>query len=260
MNKFFGFIASAAVSLLSLTAGAQDRQIANHLSLGFTLGIDAVGAELVVPFSPYVQLRGGYSIFPYTEKRNMDLGSLTFEGKTVDMSNTPVAATLWKGGVGKVFLDLYPGRDTGFHITLGAFMGSGKVFNSSVDLRGMLEPEDYRVSVGYKGFKCSTDENGFAYLDAMTPKILPYIGIGGGRTLKPARRAGFTIDLGVAYTGGIKATTYDFSRSDSVQSYVITSADLTDENGKQTDKGIVDKIGSFPVLPILKFGVYFLLF
>ena len=176
------------------------------------------------------------------------------------MTNTPVSVTLWKGGEGKLLVDLFPGKETAFHFTVGAFMGSGKLVGSSVDMRGILDPADYKTSYGINNIKCSTDENGFIYMDATVLKVLPYVGIGAGRALKPNRRVGFTFDLGVAYTGGIKVTTYDFSRSTGAQSYVITSSDLVDENGKKTDNGLIDKAASIPVLPILRFGVYFLLF
>ena len=134
MKKTLSLIVALAVSLGGFSAFAQDSQLANHLSLGITLGMDGIGAELALPITPYVQVHGGYSIFPYTYTRNMDFGKQTVNDQTVDLSNTPVSATVWKGGTGKLLVDLFPGKKTAFHFTVGAYMGSGKFVHGAADL------------------------------------------------------------------------------------------------------------------------------
>ena len=71
MKKTFTIV--LAVALAGFTSRAQDSQMANHLALGITLGLDGIGLEAALPVSPYVQARAGYSIFPYTYKQDPGL-------------------------------------------------------------------------------------------------------------------------------------------------------------------------------------------
>ena len=71
MKRIFTLFLALALSASGISAFAQeqDKQLANHLALGITLGLDGVGLEAALPITPYVQARAGYSIFPYTFKR-----------------------------------------------------------------------------------------------------------------------------------------------------------------------------------------------
>ena len=142
MKKTFTFIAALAVSLMGLTARAQDKQIANHLAVGITTGLDGIGLEVALPMSPYVQLRTGYSLFPFAFKGHINLGNIEAGGATRDLTHTPIKASLWHGGAGKLLADIFPGRNTSFHFTVGAYMGPGKLFHASADLSGALDPAD----------------------------------------------------------------------------------------------------------------------
>ena len=102
MKKVIAIIAALSVSLLSVKASAQDGQLFNHASLGITLGIDGLGAEAVVPATPYLQVRGGYSFMPFAYKQDINLEFFSHP--------LPISVSLWDGGLGKLMLDVFPGE------------------------------------------------------------------------------------------------------------------------------------------------------
>ena len=254
MKRTIALLAAIAVSILSIQASAQDKQLFNHAALGVTVGIDGLGAELVMPITPILQIRGGYSFLPFKYDRVVPFDSKDYKGDAIFTGN------LWTGGLGNAMLDLYTGRESSFRITAGAFIGSGKLVSLLIDTRDILGPEDYTTAVGWRGATISTDKDGFGHADLVVPKVLPYLGIGFGRSVDPEKRVAFTFDLGAAYTGGIKFTLYDYSNPAVVQSSVVTSDTFIDDNGKALDEGWVDKVSAFPVLPMLKMGLFVRIF
>lgn len=261
MRRFLPILTAWLLLMVALSARAQDRQLANHLALGITVGADGAGLELALPFSPYVQLRTGYSIFPYSLKKTVDLEA-DFSEQGLDFGAVPVFATLWKGGTGKVFLDVFPGSKTGFHFTVGAYIGPGKVFHGYGDLREHLEPEDYSTRVmTYNTFAFTTDTKGYVQVDGLMKTVAPYVGVGYGRAIKPDSRLRFSLDLGGIVTGGLSVRTYNYSVNKDGEPVVLHSSDLKDpEDGRQRDKGWIDRVTRFPFVPVLKLNVYFLLF
>ena len=238
MRRSLPILIALLLTALS-SARAQDKQWVNHLALGITAGVDGAGLELAVPFSPYVQLRAGYSIFPYSIKKTLDLEE-DFKEQGLDFGAVPVFATVWKGGTGKVLLDIFPGRKTGFRITVGAYIGPGKVFHGYGDLREHFEE---------------------VQVDGIMKNVAPYVGVGYGRAIKPDSRLRFSVDLGGIITGGLKVQTYNYSENIKGEPVVLHSSDLKDpKDGRQRDKGWIDRVTKFPFVPILKLNVYFLLF
>ena len=163
MKRIFTLFLALALSVSGISAFAQeqDKQLANHLALGITLGLDGVGLEAALPITPYVQARAGYSIFPYTFKRPINLGNVEIGGETKSLDNIPFAATIWKGGTGKLLFDIYPGRRTPFHFTVGLYIGSGKFLHAQADISRVLDPSDYAtLAFTYDKITVSTDPNG----------------------------------------------------------------------------------------------------
>ncbi|MBO4768398.1 MAG: hypothetical protein J5495_02570 [Bacteroidales bacterium] len=263
MKRLSAIIAVLALSLAGLQATAQelDKQLFNHVSLGVTAGVDGVGLDVVVPASPYLHIRGGYSIFPYKYKTNVNLGVYERDDAyDLDLKNLPIAVGLWRGGVGKLLLDIYPGSQTVFRFVAGAYIGNGKIVAGTADFRSVLEPGDYRTGVGYNDIDFSTDDKGYLYVDVAGLKALPYLGIGLGRPLNPEKRVTFSFELGAFYTGGTKVQTYDYSFNPKGEVSVITSKNLNGDDGKPFDGGYVGKLSSIPVLPMLRLGLYVRLF
>ena len=260
MKKILTFI--LAIALTCFASRAQDSQMANHLALGVTLGLDGIGLEAALPITPYVQARAGYSIFPYTHKQDVNLGSIVVQGQTKQLDKVPLSATMWKGGTGKLLVDVFPGKKTPFHFTVGAYFGAGKYLNAQVDLSKELNPADYAtLAISYNNTKVSTDPSGIVSLDAKIGSVVPYVGIGFGRAVKPDSRVRVSFDLGALITGGTKLQTYNYVNLEGkAQPVVLTSQSLSDKDGKQVDDGWVDKISAFPVLPMLKLNVFVRLF
>lgn len=261
MKRFLTILATFALASAGVTLPAQERQMFNHLAVGITAGLDGTGLEAVVPVASSLHIRGGYSFFPYSYKTNVDFGVAKRDSAyDLDLTNLPVKGGLWRGGVGKLLLDIYPYSQGALRFVAGAFLGNGKIVAGTADFRSVLETKDYRTGVGYKDIFFSTDDKGFVYMDIAGFKVLPYLGLGIGTPLNPDRRLSFSMEVGAFYTGGTKVQTYDFSRDDSGQISIITGANLKDDDGNRIDKGYVDKVSGIHVLPMLRFGLYLNLF
>ena len=249
------FVAVLALSA-SFAQAQEDKMLFNHMSAGISLGVDGLGAELAFPASQFLVVRGGYSFMPYSYKKNVSLSDLHVGGSIKNLSNVPVTAKPWKGGEGNIMLDIYLSPTGIFHFVAGALVGSGQLIGGKVDLRDKISPEDYKTGITYNGVSCSTDADGFAYVDALVNKVLPYVGVGIGRAVNPDKRVTFNFELGAAYSGGMKVVTYDYSNPSKVTRSEVTSSALN-----QKDNGVVDKLARYSVvLPMLKFQVYVNLF
>jgi len=255
------------ISVLLIALGAaganaqEEKQLFNHLGAGVTLGVDGFGLQVGAPITSFLQVRAGYA-FHITSKGEGSFGTHTMDnGHNVNLDEMPIYATSYKGGLGQLFVDFFPGKAEVFHITAGLFAGGGKFLSAKADMRNSMAPEDYGVLMSKGEFKFSTDSEGYGYGDALSWKVLPYVGIGTGRTavLAPDRRFGFTFDAGVAFAGGLKIQTYDFSTGTKV-AYPVTSAATVDESGEMQDGGFIDKLSGLAVLPVIKFGFFYKIF
>ena len=249
---------AALLSFFSLCGKAQDKQFLNHLSLGIEVGMNGLGAQLAVPVSPFVQLRGGYSIFPYTFLKMVDTEMVWND---VQLEPFPVSFTLWKGGNGKFLLDFFPGKETPFRLTAGVFFGPGKYIHWEAYWDEILKEEEYAVrSFQYRDYTFSTDKDGIIVADALMKHRVPYVGLGYGRAVNPGKRVRFCADLGVLITGGTRIQTYNFVGNSSGEPVVLRSKDLVTPGGRQLDKGWADRVSDSPVLPMLSFSLFIALF
>lgn len=250
-----------------------DKQIFNHLSVGAeVLSLEGLGVQVATTLTPFVQIRAGYSLFPYSHKQNIDFGTYKVtDERTIDLRNTPLKFTLWENGLGNLMFDIFPGKRVPFHFTVGMYIGNGKLLSAKADAREpILRKDEYAsLAISYGDIKVSSDSDGQIYADLGFGSrdketfnvIFPYAGIGFGRAVGLNRRVGVTFDMGVIYTGGIKAQTYNFHTLDPVtdqhvkKTAVLTSATLTDDDGNQRDKGLIDKIGAIPVFPMMRLTI-----
>ena len=60
VSHLLGFVAAM---LLATTVSAQDRQLANHLSIGAEVGTTGWGFEAAMPVTHYVTFRTGFTTF-----------------------------------------------------------------------------------------------------------------------------------------------------------------------------------------------------
>lgn len=246
------------ITLICFPAKAQDKQLFNHLALGISVGMDGVGLELAVPVTPYAQIRAGYAIFPYTFHK-VFITDYTVGG--YDIPTIPLDYTLWKGGNGKLLLDIFPGKKTGFHITAGVFAGPGNYIHWESDMSNNFPEEEYATrAYTINGFTFSTDAKGYVKADAYMKNWVPYAGLGYGRAVVPGKRLGLSIDLGVLITGGTKIQTYNYVNNPSGEPVVLRSENLISPGGRQLDKGWANRASDWPVLPMLKLSLFYNLF
>ncbi|MBR1851996.1 MAG: hypothetical protein IJ794_02290 [Lachnospiraceae bacterium] len=246
----------------------------NHMGIGVNLGIlNGIGADIAFPLGGCFQIRGGYSFIPssLSYKEPFDLGEHSVNGTPRSFDNVSLEI---KPGIStaRAFLDFFPGRRTSFHFTVGAYYGVGS--NSFVDIvadiRGALTSDEYGTAYieledtrdPSKTARVSTDEKGFLNV-SFRPKqeIRPYVGIGWGRGANLKRRVSVSFEIGALYVKGLGIEVYDYDKN----AHYITSG-MTD--GKDTVENplsgrhmhIIDDLGKFPVLPMMKFGINVRLF
>ena len=299
MKKALAILLAAAALFASVNSNAQDKWVLNHVGIGVSAGVDGLGADLILPVSPFFQIRGGYntlSILP--EKiRTINLGTTRVDmskanGDVWDLHQDVTAALSANLDAAHLFIDLYPGKKTGLHFTVGAYYGihpenGGPYRIGTREPLDIAESDKGNVGIGLNREDgtteyITTDKAGNLFLDYnlanpladklnIPSNIYPYAGIGLGRNLS-RRRVNFTMDLGVIYTGGITLTGYNYMYADDpdlgVTKTVIHSSDLDalkDIDGIPAEmidkaKGIYSKIESIPVTPVLKFNLVFRLF
>ena len=262
MKKLFTLLLASA--LLAGAASAQDKQVFNHLAVGGTIGLDGVGLEVAAPITPILQLRGGYSLFIPTKVtvNNLEIlpETVKIDGDTRPLrSVTPVTAHFNFGGP-KLLLDIFPGKSTSFHFTVGAYFANPALVSFDVDLRKTLTPDEYasayfEIVDDDPNSAVSSDKQGFAHADYYGNRFRPYLGLGFGRGVNLDRRVSVTFDMGVVYWGSPKVEAYDYTIVDTGHAVPITSAMLG-----HRDEGLMDALHKVSILPVLKLNVFVRIF
>ena len=154
-------------------------------------------------------------------------------------------------------LDFFPGRTTKFHFTFGVFGGPGKLLTVDGTSSALAEEDKGTAGFVIGNTIVTTDENGYCHADiAPINNIMPYFGIGTGRAASPNKAVSFVFDLGACYSKGIGAYTYGINSLNAQKEYIL----VTSEGIDNRDGGVLDILGSFPVLPVMKFSLFFKLF
>ena len=271
----------------------KDNQFFNHMSLGVVAG-GGIGLQLATPFTPFMQLRGGYVFSPkfkYTYAPSNFTSSIGLDAlvadaqvalkdeldREVDMSGVGFAIKENLGG-GYLMLDLFPSKDGGFHFSAGAFLTKQDLLNLEIIASGVLLPNEYgSVSLTLNketGARVSSDMEGIFHLNVLSQnKLRPYLGIGFGRAVNMYHRLSFTFDVGVVYTGSLSLQTVNYANPDPgdyghpnpnyrsgnppYEIVPITSSTIVDENGTPLDHGYIDQYSRIPVMPLMTFGLHF---
>lgn len=291
MKKAIAILIAAAALFASVNASAQDKWVFNHMGIGVSAGLDGFGADLIVPVTPFFQIRGGYAMQPLSydiEKAKFNPQMSKANGDVWNLNQDIVPRVQANLDAAHLFLDIYPGKKTGLHLTVGAYYGmhpeNGGPYRITTTEPLTIDDED-KGSVGIvlneeEGRKLTTDKEGNLMIDVslnnplaekynLPTNLYPYAGIGFGRNLSKSR-IGFSMDLGVIYTGSFGLNGYDYSREATVgvQNVPIHAADLDalkqidaiPENIIDMVEGYYGKAESIPVTPVLKFNLVFRLF
>jgi len=273
-------------------ASTPDLQLFNHVTLGVTIGLDGFGAQIAAPVTPYFQLRGGYSFIPKVKTSAAflpsDVSVKLSNSRTIDIPAShkfPFTVDVTSGGP-HLLLDIFPGKHTAFHFTVGVYYRPDKqFFNAKVDVSDILDKTEYGGGVYYqldaekRETRISADPNGWLHLGVFSQSsVRPYFGIGIGRSVDKESRVSVVFDLGVIYWGKPQVCSVYYGMADpdsplyrkdaAGNPYMIvpiTAEDIKkipydDTATLNSAAGYMDTFNDLPVFPMLKLGVFFRIF
>lgn len=265
MKKIIAVLVALSVSAMSVFA-QEDKQIFNHLAIGPTIGFDGLGVEVATTLTPFVQIRAGYSIAvpPFVTIQGKSISAIP---ETIDVNgvqrplrDVTSAKLRFNFGGPKVLFDIYPGKNTVFHFTVGAYFCDPQFVGVDVDLSKTLQKDEYasyyiQLKEGDLNSRISSDKNGFIHAALAANVVRPYFGLGFGRQVRPDSRVSVSFDLGVVYTGKLQVVSYDYTLKEEGRPVVITS-EMIDKR----DNEIIDMVSGIPVLPVMKLNVMIRIF
>lgn len=279
MKKIFLALALLTATAVHAKKFHQDGAF-NHLTIGVNAGTTGIGVELGTTISPYFGLRAGYEFMPtFTIKKEVEyerphaLNNVPSEllneryvdipeyGAKIDAKGSPSL------NQGNILLDIFLGKKSTFHFTVGAYFGKEEIIRlraadktiAAVELynydiaHGNVLPEpgyEDGISVEFEGYKVGMDR-GRAELDLKTQSFRPYVGFGFGRTV-PRHTIGCRFDIGVEFIGKYKLYDKYHKVNDKIVEHQITQ----DEPGISKDfKDVLKYMNNIPVYPCLKFSI-----
>lgn len=265
--KNLTFILAAAMALVSQAAFAQDDpMLFNHVALGISGGLDGAGINVALPVGNHVGIRAGYSMLPegmLEVERNVEINeSISLNTRDLDLETVAFKIGTQMSS-GNVLVDLFPGKKSGFHFTVGGYYSfNTKFINITADMRKdpvsgkeYLRPDEYGhvfYSDPEKGLnRVTTDLDGFAHADFNVGTFMPYVGLGFGRGVRSDKRVSLLFDLGMLYAGdNLNVTTYDIDQQ---------PVKITSDSVENKDEGLIDKVLS-GMLPMVKLSLFVKLF
>jgi len=267
--------ARLALYIVMLTLGAatlwsQESNVLRHYSLSAGVGSTGVTADVGTMITDYIGLRGGIDYMPkfkYSTSLSLNLINQTQE-LNIDLTplrerKVEVQGTL-HNSTGHALLDIYPSRDHGFHVTVGAYIardedvvdvvsGENEMLKKVADLnarRGQFAaiPISYgQVAAQMGDYNIMPDDNGNACANVKVRKVRPYVGFGFGRAV-PRSRLNCQFDLGVQLSGTPRV--YNG----------VNGEEITAEGARGEDGGIlrsIDKVKFYPVISVRLAGRLF---
>lgn len=193
----------------------------NHMSVGLGLGTTGISVDVAAPICPYVAVRAGADIMPNIKfYPALDLGissdvqaiseewigerlpdKIDFDGKL-------------KFTAGHLLFDVYPFKNSSFHVTAGAYLGGKELVN--MDTSGdqillktiyeynktmeLIDP-DLKVGVKLGNYFLEPNKDGVIKTTVEVNPLRPYIGIGFGRAIPAKHRFACNFDLGLQFWG-----------------------------------------------------------
>lgn len=286
MKKTLSMIVAAALSLMSLSAFAQnDTQMFNHVSVGVGLGYDGLDLQIAAPIGPRFQVRAGFTfldpILPlvnlFTKSAagleitpvNYTVDNINYHENGMNIDKVQLGGSIQDRDIHLMF-DFFPSKSSSFRLTAGAFFSltPGGILNLTgtplSNSSAPAIPDSDKANTEFYGI--TTDPAGNILLDLKygSNVVKPYVGIGFGRPVSLKRRVGVTFDLGVAYSGGTKIVSYNYS-SGSAKEVVLDKAyldkypEVAEKLGKNASQ-IIAGANTFPILPIMNLSLFVRLF
>lgn len=234
-----------ALFMGTMTAFAQGEEqktgILSHVSVGIGLGTTGIDIEAATTITSFLQVRAGMNFVP-NAKLSADIDLESASGKSIPSSinvngygqvNLPNAKDI--SAEAKLnfndfhlLADLYPSKNSSFHITAGFYVGKADIleayntnrqeelktirdFNHLEGQFAALKPYESQVfaqtdRIGAKigdNF-IEPDENGEVRASLRVKSFKPYLGIGFGRAVPRKNRISCQFNMGVQFWGSPK--------------------------------------------------------
>lgn len=257
MKKILLMVAMAtmtATSTLAQRLDTDDLGILNHGSLALGVGTTGISADLTLPLTPYVAVRGGADILPFKYSSDYDIIYRNGVAQAVLPEKIKLEGKL-SIITGHLLFDIFPLKRSSLHLTAGAYLGDEKVAEAynkedgalaAVTAYNKMVPNNQKAGYSIGDYFLTPDENGNVKADIKVSKFRPYIGIGIGHPIPTKSRVGCSLDLGVQFWGKPKVT---------CQGQELTEEDLDGDDG-----GIIKYVSMASVCPVLNFKVAVRLF
>ncbi len=250
----------------SFAQRSDEQGIFNHLGAGLSVGTTGIAIDISTCVTPYVGLRAGIDIMPawkYTSDikvrggddrqaqydavraLNPSLPALTVPNK-VDIEGK------LKNTTGHFLIDLYPGKEIDWHLTVGAYFGGSEVIDvyttNDSQLRGISQYNNSaeraaldlpRIGAQLGKYFLEPDANGHIDADIKMAGFRPYLGIGWGRAVPKHHTLGFQVDLGVQFWGTPEVY---------IQGNKLNETDVEGDDG-----GFMKTMSKITVYPVLNF-------
>lgn len=257
----------------------------NHLAIGVDLiSPDGFGLSVGTSLFPWMQIRAGYSIVPWSLTKwpanipdiNAVKGQpiafdVNWEGRAIHLE----AGAFMMRHTGNVMIDFFPIRNSSFHLTAGVIGGS----NNFLTLRNTAPLNDYEgVGISfYPGgntamtnlHRIAITNGNIAFALRRAFAVRPYIGLGWG-SFVPSKRVGVMFDMGIEYNGGIglwadakdihgvtKPTKLD---GPGLITLIESMTDKPADDNTRKAADIYDKVSSIPVAGYVKLALVVKLF
>lgn len=285
-----------AIALVLSVGTANSQEAFKHLSVGLGLTTTGVGLELSLPVvSDHLVLKAGYdfgnfsipegsyslslpglseNVNQYVAQANDILARIPEESSR--LTQMPSSMKLDAGGkinlgTGKIVMEYYPSKKSGFHINAGVYIGNAdlisidgscpefwNVYSTNLStVKRLIDayPEfaskvsdlpELKATVNGRTFQLK--EPGSVNLGLKAAVARPYLGLGFGRSI-PKTRCGFQFDLGAIYMGKLSVT--------SANEVGGTSSVIIQDNDIQK---VLDTVGKIRVYPQLSFRFIYRLF
>lgn len=281
MRKYIIYGIMLVLGLGNVSAqDVNDLGIFNHLGVGAGVGTTGVSVEVAAPVTQYVAVRGGVNIVPsfkfetgldiYYDKETIPVNTHILKGAN-DMAedhgqvepnyNIPSDVDIdakTSLTTGHLLFDVFPFKNSSFHLTAGAYFGSSKiisVYNQQPGvLSGVVEanetlPPDKQIGYKLGDYVLTPTPDGNLNGYIKVSGFRPYLGIGFGRPVPMNHRVTCNFDMGVQFWGAPKV--YTNGGNGEVQ--------LTESN-TGGDSGFLKFISKVSVWPVLNLRVAVRLF
>ena len=264
VKKHFICVLVAVLATASSHVFAQDYGIFSHYSLSAGIGSTGVTADVGTMVTDYVGIRAGIDFMPkikYSTKLSMSQVNQT---QDVDIMSVPAELRQVEvqgklnNSTGHALLDIYPFKERGFHLTVGAYFAKDdKIVTVECEdqpLMNKLADFNYRrgayaeipLSYGQAAVKLGDynimpDENGNASAYINVKKIRPYVGLGFGHAVPGESRFSCLFDMGVQLSG--KPHVFNG----------VNNEELTSEGARGEDGGIlktISRVNFYPVISV----------